>query len=100
MKIRDRYVQGIGSVRAAGPKEPVGAAAALSRLAAASDSVQFSARSRDVQKARHVALHAPEIRASLVEEITGQLDRGEYNVTGAEVAPKLIREHLTSGFAL
>jgi anti-sigma28 factor (negative regulator of flagellin synthesis) len=60
----------------------------------ASDSVHISSRSLEVQKARLVALQAPDIRQELVDEVVGLIGRGEYMVTGTDVAPKMIREHL------
>lgn len=97
MKIRGGYTQGIGTARGVSPREKTPEAAATDRPSGASDTVQISARSVEVQKARSLALQAPDIREGLVGEISGQIDRGEYNVTGADVAPKLIREHLTDG---
>jgi anti-sigma28 factor (negative regulator of flagellin synthesis) len=95
MKIRDRYAQGVRAPRTLGPKEKAAEVVALPRLSGSADSVHFSVRSRDIQKARHLAFHAPEVRASLVDEISRKIDCGHYDVTGADVAPKLIREHLT-----
>ena len=59
------------------------------------DQVLFSARSADVSRARGLALQAPEIRAGLVDSISAMISDGRYQVRGADVAPKLIQDHLT-----
>jgi flagellar biosynthesis anti-sigma factor FlgM len=65
----------------------------------AADSVEVSSRSVEVQRARSLALAAPEIREALVNEIMGLINQGDYQVTGSDVAPVLIREHLAdAGF--
>jgi flagellar biosynthesis anti-sigma factor FlgM len=94
MKIRERYTQQVANTRGVTPREKTGEAAPTARSAGTADTVQISARSMEIQKARQLAIQAPDIREALVGAISGQIDRGEYNVTGAEVAPKLIREHL------
>lgn len=93
MKIRDRETRSIGS---AGPLPSRGKAASTSRAskgAGLSDQVSISGRGVDIQRARSLALSAPEIRQERVDEIVGQMARGEYQVTGADVVPKLLQEH-------
>ena len=34
------------------------------------------------------------LSGEMVDEIVGQIERGEYQVSGADVAPKMIQEHL------
>jgi anti-sigma28 factor (negative regulator of flagellin synthesis) len=46
-----------------------------------------------VAHARSVALAAPDVRESLVNEIVGLISNGRYDVSGAQVAPKMIRDH-------
>ena len=62
--------------------------------AAPADLVMISGRGSDIQRARSLALHAPEIRQEMVDEIVGQIERGEYQVSGTDVAPIMIQEHL------
>lgn len=93
MKIRDRYTRGIGLGGTPAPvrrREPDAAAAAG---ADPSDRVQISGRGLEIRRARSLALAAPEIRQELVDEILGQIERGEYQVAGADVLPRMIREH-------
>ncbi len=64
------------------------------RASGAADQVHFSGHSYEVQRARALALQAPDIREDMVEEIVAQIRQGRYVITGAQVAPRLIREHL------
>ncbi|MBE0616676.1 MAG: flagellar biosynthesis anti-sigma factor FlgM [Proteobacteria bacterium] len=59
-----------------------------------SDQVSFSGQSFEVQRARALALQAPDIREEMVGEIVAQIRQGRYVITGAEVAPRMIREHM------
>ena len=86
-----RGVGSSGSLPSRGKATGSGAAA---KGAAPSDRVMISGRGVDIQRARSLALAAPEIRQEMVDEIVGLLERGEYQVTGADVAPKMIQEHL------
>lgn len=95
MRIPDGYtkrVVGAGKVKGRG-------AAAVATVASGgavrpADTVEVSARSVEVQRARLLALQAPEVREALVDEIMGIINQGQYHVSGSEVAPILIREHL------
>jgi flagellar biosynthesis anti-sigma factor FlgM len=94
MKIRDRLTRGVttsGPVRSRGSGE---GAEKVARQSASSDLVMISERGADIQKARSLAFQAPEIRQEMVDEIVGMMARGEYQVSGADVAPKMIREHM------
>ena len=95
MKIRNRMTRGVdtsGPLR--GRSKAPSAEKNKKSAAASSDLVMISGRGTDIQRARSLALQAPEIRQEMVDEIVGQIERGEYQVSGAEVAPKMIREHL------
>lgn len=98
MKIRDRVTRGILGTPPVHTQERVdepAEAGDVSRVGSPLDQVHISGRGVEIRKARSLALRAPDIRRELVDEIVGQLSRGEYQVTGAEVAPRMIREHLS-----
>ncbi|MHB8766472.1 MAG: flagellar biosynthesis anti-sigma factor FlgM [Deferrisomatales bacterium] len=96
MKIRDRYTRGVSSTGPARGRERASEAPeAAGPVASPLDRVQISDRSVAVQRARWLALNAPEVRVGLVDQIVGMIERGEYRVQGRDVVPKLIREHLT-----
>lgn len=94
MKIRDAYTATLTGVSKTRRR---GAAASLSgpgAVAGPGDRIDLSGRSQEVQRARSLALEAPEVREALVEEVLGEIREGRYRVTGAQVAPRLIQEHL------
>lgn len=95
MKIRDRTTRGVsssGPVRGRG-RSPAGGKASKG-ASTTSDRVMISGRGVDIQRARGLALAAPEIRQEVVDEIVGQIERGEYQVSGADVVPRMIQEHM------
>jgi flagellar biosynthesis anti-sigma factor FlgM len=95
MRIPDGYSRRIVPVSKARSR---GAAAAVAATAGVSihgaDNVEVSARAAEVAYARTVALKAPEVRAPLVEELSELIGQGQYLVSGGDVAPALIQEHL------
>ncbi len=94
MKIRDAYtkpVSRVGRPKRRDGAEGVGETVAVGGL---SDQVTFSGQSFEVQRARALALQAPDIREEMVGEIVAQIRQGRYVITGQEVAPRMIREHM------
>lgn len=95
MKIRDRYTREVAAPGAGRSREKPPEAVEASRgSGGAADRVQISDRGVEVRRAHWIAVHAPEVRVEMVDEIVGMIGRGEYQVTGAQVAPRLIRDHL------
>ncbi|NTU59653.1 MAG: flagellar biosynthesis anti-sigma factor FlgM [Deltaproteobacteria bacterium] len=97
MRIRERSTRGV-STASTGPakaKSSPTAAEAPRSSQGASDSVLVSDRGLEVQRARGLAIEAPDIREALVGEVSEQIESGQYAVTGEDVAPKMIHEHLT-----
>jgi hypothetical protein len=94
MKIRDRYTGSIAGTGLPRERDKTGSTPEISRSPAATDRVQFSGRSVEIQKARVLALQAPEVRQEMLDEIIGQIKEGNYHVTGTDVIPRMIREHL------
>lgn len=96
MRIPDGYTT--KRVLAPGRVKSRGAAAAAQAVAGvgavAPDKVEFSARAGEVAHARQLALHAPDVREPLVAEVSSLIGQGQYQVSGAQVAPVMIREHL------
>jgi len=62
------------------------------RAREAADRVQVTGRSAEVQRARTLALQAPEVRQGLVAGLREAISDGRYRVTGAQVLPRLLRE--------
>lgn len=95
MRIPDGYTRRVVTVgKARGRAETSAPATAAAVTVRGADSVDFTARSAEVASARLLAMAAPDVRAPLVEAISDQIGRGEYNVSGSDVAPVMIQEHL------
>jgi len=62
----------------------------VSRAEERTDMVTLSSRAKDFSVAKKAIAGAPDIRAELVQGIKAQIDSGAYNVTGMDVANKLI----------
>ena len=94
MRIRDVQRSPLsqpGQVNRPRRDQPVGSAAPAGPPA---DRVDLSARSYEVQRARRLALAAPDIREDLVQAVLAEIRSGRYRVTGRDVVPKMIREHI------
>jgi negative regulator of flagellin synthesis FlgM len=61
------------------------------------DTVVFSARARDVQKARKAALDAPEVRQDKVADVARRIADGSYDVPPEKVADALLRQARPQG---
>jgi flagellar biosynthesis anti-sigma factor FlgM len=99
MKIRDTYskpVSGVGRIKR---RDETGSVVETGSVASPADQVEFSGHSFEVQRARALALQAPDIREEMVDEIVAQIKQGKYTVRGTDVAPRMIREHLELRFA-
>ncbi|GAB6062154.1 flagellar biosynthesis anti-sigma factor FlgM [Deferrisoma palaeochoriense] len=93
MKIRDvRRGYVTGTTATGRPRREI-QVEEVTGIGGAVDRVDVSSRGREVQRARFLALSAPEIRADLVEAIEAEIREGRYRVTGREVLPRLLREH-------
>ncbi len=58
------------------------------------DRVEFSARSREMQKIYEVLRAAPDMRSDKVSEIRKQIEEGRYRVDSETLAEKIIKESL------
>lgn len=58
------------------------------------DRVELSQAAKALQQTRSLLASAPEVRSEMVEELKGMIQRGVYNVTGREVAAKMIGQGL------
>lgn len=93
MKIREAYTSALAGVGRTRRRRATSGATEVSAVGGV-DEVQVSSQGLEVQRARLLALQAPEIRETLVREVLREIDEGRYVVTGADVLPKMIREHL------
>lgn len=58
------------------------------------DKVELSRESREVQAAYQAIAETPDVRADVVSRIKVRIDSGTYNVSGREVAKKMLARSL------
>lgn len=95
MKISDQYTTSMVGAAHLKEKEKKAGKAKAGETPRPSDGVRISGKSQEIAHARALALAAPEVRQELVDEIVGLLTSGKYTITGEDVAPKLIQDHLS-----
>lgn len=97
MKISDHYQVSMVGAQGVGEKKRKELKGEEKRAEPSAVNVDISGKGQEVSKARTLALNAPDVRQGLVDEVVGQLAKGEYDVKGEDVAPKMIEEHLALG---
>ncbi|HED00358.1 MAG TPA: flagellar biosynthesis anti-sigma factor FlgM [Proteobacteria bacterium] len=58
----------------------------------ATDKVELSAASRDIQKIQEVLKNTPDVRAEKVQELKSKIESGQYRVDAREIANKMISD--------
>jgi anti-sigma28 factor (negative regulator of flagellin synthesis) len=94
MKVTDAYNVSLAAAHRVRRRRRADGVAETDAVVSPTDQVFLTERSVEVRRARSLALNAPEVRVALVDSISDQISRGQYVVTGADVAPKLIQDHL------
>ncbi|MDP2799288.1 MAG: flagellar biosynthesis anti-sigma factor FlgM [Deltaproteobacteria bacterium] len=56
----------------------------------ATDKVELSAASRDIQKIQEVLKNTPDVRAEKVQELKSKIESGQYRVDAREIANKMV----------
>ncbi|MEN6468055.1 MAG: flagellar biosynthesis anti-sigma factor FlgM [Smithella sp.] len=63
------------------------------------ETVDLSTMAKDIQQAKVEVSKVPDVREEKVQQIKAQVDKGTYNVSGAEIANKMVGESLVDLFA-
>ena len=64
------------------------------------DTVQLSARAREVQEAANALAKLPDVREEKVQQLKMAVERGTYKVVGTKVAMNMLRETFENNMAL
>ncbi|MBP7765342.1 MAG: flagellar biosynthesis anti-sigma factor FlgM [Deltaproteobacteria bacterium] len=78
------------------------AAAATDQQTAAmkpEEKVHLSTTAREIQKAKVAVSELPDIREEKVQAIKAQVEKGTYNVSGEQIAEKMVGESIVDLFA-
>ncbi len=62
--------------------------------AVASDKVEISSSSRDVQKMQEILAQTPEMRMEMIESLKREIDAGTYKVDSRDIADKMLDDLL------
>ncbi|HQL00892.1 MAG TPA: flagellar biosynthesis anti-sigma factor FlgM [Smithellaceae bacterium] len=63
------------------------------------EKVDLSTRAREIQQAKVEIARLPDVREEKVQEIKSQVDNGTYNVSGEQIANKMVGESIIDLFA-
>jgi len=99
--IKDVNAQMIQQYQRAENTAPVADKQAGSNSAAVKpeEKVDLSTRAREIQQAKVEVSKAPDVREAKVQEIKSQVEQGTYNVSGEQIASKMVGESIVDLFA-
>lgn len=63
------------------------------------EKVDLSTQAKDIQQAKNALSKVPDVREETVREIKSQVENGTYNVSGEEIAGKMVGESIVDIFA-
>jgi len=63
------------------------------------EKVNLSTQAREIQQAKVEVSKAPDVREQKVQDIKSQVDQGTYNVSGEQIANKMVGESIVDLFA-
>lgn len=63
------------------------------------EKVDLSTMAKDIQKAKVEVSKLPDVREEKVQEIKSQVEKGTYNVSGEQIANKMVGESIIDLFA-
>lgn len=98
MKVSDinqkNLLQNVGQAHSTQSAEQNQKPGEVGAKAASGDRVEFSARSREMQKIYEALQTTPDIRSEKVAEIKKRIEEGQYRVDSETLAEKIIKESL------
>ncbi len=98
MKISDIHqkdlLQNVGQSPSANPAEKNQKLNETEAQNVSGDRVEFSARSREMQKIYEVLQRTPDVRSEKVSELKRLIEEGRYRVKSDDLAEKIIRDSL------
>jgi len=63
------------------------------------EKVDLSTMAKEIQQAKVEVSKVPDVREEKVQEIKGQVEKGTYNVSGEQIANKMVGESVVDLFA-
>lgn len=65
----------------------------------AEEKVDLSTQAKDIQQIKNTLSQLPDVREEKIQEIKSQVEKGTYNVSGEEIAEKMVGESIVDLFA-
>lgn len=87
----------IEDLRRSGKQAPEKAAKSGGSRGGVSETVALSGQARDVAKAGERVRVSPDVRKEKVEAVREKIERGEYHVSGDQIAGKIIEDIIKGG---
>ncbi|MBN1613663.1 MAG: flagellar biosynthesis anti-sigma factor FlgM [Deltaproteobacteria bacterium] len=71
----------------------------VSGAAVPEEKVDLSTKAKDIQNLKSAVANLPDVREEKVQELRNRIESGKYNVSGEEIAEKMVGEALLDIFA-
>ncbi len=63
------------------------------------EKVNLSTQAKDIQQIKNTLSQLPDVREEKIQEIKSQVEKGTYNVSGEDIAGKMVGESIVDLFA-
>lgn len=90
MRIDDKFKLDMNKLNETSDKKKGGKSAQKSS-SSSSDTVSLSSSAKDASSIKDSVKSSPDIRVELVHELKVKIDSGQYNVSGKDVAEKIVQ---------
>lgn len=92
MRIEDKAQLGLNKLNDTADKKKVSSSSSKSADASlSSDSVSLSDSAKDLSSMKSSLQSAPEVRTELVARLKSEIESGQYNVSGRQIAEKIVQ---------
>lgn len=92
MRIEDKAQFGLNKLNDTADKKKVsGSSSKSDESSASTDSVSLSDSAKDLTTIKSSLQNAPEVRTELVAKLKGEIESGQYNVSGRQIAEKIVQ---------
>lgn len=86
-------INGINGVNNVYKANKVNKAYGTSNVSTSKDTLAISDFAKDLQIAKQAVTNAPDVRQAKIDDIKSQMEAGNYNISAAQVADKLLKQY-------
>ncbi|MGE4318868.1 MAG: flagellar biosynthesis anti-sigma factor FlgM [Deferribacterales bacterium] len=92
MRIEQQATQaGLNKLNDTAEKKKVSSGSSASESTSASDSVSLSDSAKELAGVKSSLQSTPDVRTDLVAELKSKIENGQYNVSGQQIAEKIVQ---------